>query len=210
MPSITRKMPSGRTRRDAVYDELLSAVERLLSEGESFTALGTRRICHEAGVARSAFYTNFASKSDLLLAVVESATENIFTVTRAWTEGDASAGKLGLAATMLNSIKVWREHSALLAAYFEVSAYDPKVAAYWRDEFDAIIHLIERRIEHDQATGLVDPTLDPKATAAFIVYAGQRMASEQVTVGDPASDEAAARHVADIIWKILYGPPVED
>ena len=69
MPSITRKTASGRTRRDAVQAELLDAVERLLEAGESYTSLGVQRICDEAGVARSAFYTNFANKSELLLVL---------------------------------------------------------------------------------------------------------------------------------------------
>jgi AcrR family transcriptional regulator len=208
MPSITRKLPSGRTRRDAVAGELLRTVERLLDAGESYTALGTRRICEEAGVARSAFYTNFASKSELLLAVVADATESIFSVSRAWTESDARLGKPELQKTMENSIRVWREHRALLAAYFEVSAYDPEVAEYWGEQFETIIDAIERRITSEQRSGSIDPTLDPRSTAQFIVYAGQRMAAEQVNHHGPENDAAVAGHVADIIWKILYGPGV--
>jgi TetR/AcrR family transcriptional regulator, ethionamide resistance regulator len=207
MPSITRKTASGRTRRDAVRGELLVGVERLLAAGESYTALGVQRICEEAGVSRSAFYANFANKSELLVAVVESATESIFEVTREWTDSDPYLGKAELAATMAHSVRVWREHYPLLAAYLEVSAYDHEIGSYWRKQFEEMIVSIQRRITVDQRAGLIANTLNPRTTAEFIVYAGERIAAEHVgREGQAAAtDDALGRDMAEIIWTLLYG-----
>jgi hypothetical protein len=46
-----------------------------------------------------------------------------------------------------------------------------------------------QRIARGQAAEPIDPTLNPETTAAFIVYAAQRMAADQVNTGDPAPSE---------------------
>ncbi|WP_372792169.1 TetR/AcrR family transcriptional regulator, partial [Paraconexibacter sp.] len=54
-----------RSRRAAVEQQVLGAVERLLTDGESFTALPVGRIADEAGMARTTFYGHFPDKSTL-------------------------------------------------------------------------------------------------------------------------------------------------
>jgi len=205
VPSITRKTATGRPRRDAAQARLFDAVERLLAAGESYTALGIGRICEEAGVARSAFYTNFANKAELLLEVVASATENIFSVSRAWAEGDRLPGKDELEAAIADSLRVWREHAPLVAAYLELSTYDPQVGAYWQEQFGTIIDAVQRRIEHEQRAGKIPKTLDPRTTAQFIVFGAERLAAQHVATRDAAEDAALARHTADSMWRMMYG-----
>lgn len=205
MSSITRKSATGRTRRNAVQAELFEAVERLLAAGESYTALGIARICEEAGVARSAFYTNFASKAELLLAVIESATENIFTVSLAWAEGDPAPGKDVLEAGVADSLRVWREHAPLVAAYLELSAYDPQVGDYWRESFGTLIDAIERRIRREQAKGSVSAAVDPRTTAQYMVFGAERLAAEHIPNQDAGHDAALARNIADCSWRMIYG-----
>ena len=205
MPSITRKTASGRTRRDAVQAELLDAVERLLEAGESYTSLGVQRICDEAGVARSAFYSNFANKSELLLAALESVMENVFAESRGWALADPPPGKKALEATMANTLRNWRAHAPVLRAYFEVSAYDTEVAHFWRGQFASVIDAMQKRIESEQHRRRIPKRLDPRIMAEFIVYSGERLAAEHIATNDATHDPALARQTAEIIWRILYG-----
>lgn len=194
-----RKAPSGRTRRDAVHDDVLDAVERLLTAGERFTALGVQRICDEAGVAKSAFYVNFAGKSDLLLRLVESATESLFAASNAWLGGSGEVGFEELVATERNSIRVWREHAPLISAYFEVAAYDAEVAGFWEQRIEVMIGTLARRFEREGAGRRVDP----RTAAEVIVRGSERTTASHVATRPASEDDRLARQVAEVLWRVL-------
>jgi TetR/AcrR family transcriptional regulator, ethionamide resistance regulator len=86
------------------------------------------------GVARSAFYKNFAGKTDLWRRVVADATADLF---------DTAHGPRP-------TVRVWREHAPLLRAYFEAAAYHPELAAIWDDRMKAIITAMNERISNGQ------------------------------------------------------------
>lgn len=200
----TRKVSSGRTRRNGVERDVIDATMRCLTAGESFTSLGVQRICDEAGVARSAFYKNFDDKTDLLLRVVESATQELFATARAWAAG--AEGRDSMIAVHRNSVRVWREHAPLLRAYFEVAAYDPKVAAFWDEGMGTLVELLESRIVAGQADGLITDKLEARALAEFIVYGFERRTAQHIATAPASADKEFARQLADIGWVLLYGP----
>lgn len=56
-------------RRDATRERLLDAT-RVLLVREGLGGVSVERLCEEAGYSRGAFYSNFASKDELVLALV--------------------------------------------------------------------------------------------------------------------------------------------
>jgi AcrR family transcriptional regulator len=197
---------STRTPRDAVHAEVLAAVERLLGAGERFTTLGVQRICDEAGVARSAFYVNFADKSDLLVKLMTTATSDVMLISEEWLAAEPMLGPDALAAAQARVIGVFREHAPLLSAYAEVAAYDEQVAAFWRTRLEAVVALTAARIQTGQRTGEVRPELDPDTCARLIVLGGERLMRDHVAADDGAGDERFARGLSRSVWFMLHGP----
>jgi TetR/AcrR family transcriptional regulator, ethionamide resistance regulator len=200
----TRKVPSGRTRRNGVERDVIDATIRCLAAGESITNLGIQRICDEAGVARSAFYKNFTDKTDLMLRTVQTATGDLFATACAWAAG--SGGRKSMAAAHLNTVRVWREHAPLLKAYFEVAAYDPDLAAFWEERMSAVVDVMEDRIRTGQDQGLVSRKLNATALAEFVVYGFERRTAQHVASAPPSADKQFAQDLADIGWALMYGP----
>ena len=58
-------------KKEQTRQALLQAALRLISEGNSFTALGIREITREAGVVPTAFYRHFRNTDELGLALVD-------------------------------------------------------------------------------------------------------------------------------------------
>jgi TetR/AcrR family transcriptional regulator, ethionamide resistance regulator len=199
----TRKVPSGRTRRNGVTRDVIDATVRCLSAGDSVTSLGVQRICEEAGVARSAFYKNFTDKTDLLRRVVADATADLFDTARAWAAG--TGGKESMVAAHWNTVRVWREHSPLLRAYFEAAAYDPELAAIWDDRMKAVVAVMRERISNGQRDGSVSDDLDAQTVAEFIVYGFERLTAQHIATAAASADKTFARSISEVGWRLIYG-----
>ena len=199
----TRKVSSGRTRRNGVTRDVIDATVRCLSAGESVTSLGIQRICEEAGVARSAFYKNFADKTDLLRRVVADATADLFDTACAWAAG--SGGRESMVTAHWNTVRVWREHAPLLRAYFEAAAYDPELAAIWDDRMRAVVTVMKERIINGQRDGSVPDDLDAQTVAEFIVYGFERLTAQHIATAPASADKAFARSISEVGWRLIYG-----
>lgn len=199
----TRKVASGRTRRNGVTRDVIDATVRCLSAGESVTSLGIQRICAEAGVARSAFYKNFTDKTDLLRRVVGDATADLFDTACAWAAG--TGGRESMVTAHWNTVRVWREHAPLLRAYFEAAAYQPELAAVWDDRMKAVVTVMKERISNGQRDGSVPAGLDAQTVAEFIVYGFERLTAQHVATAPASADKAFARSISDVGWRLIYG-----
>jgi TetR/AcrR family transcriptional regulator, ethionamide resistance regulator len=199
----TRKVSSGRTRRNGVTRDVIDATVRCLSAGESVTSLGIQRICEEAGVARSAFYKNFADKTDLLRRVVADATADLFDTACAWAAG--SGGRESMVTAHWNTVRVWREHAPLLRAYFEVAAYHPELAAIWDDRMKTVVTVMKERISTGQQDGSVPDDLDAQTVAEFIVYGFERLTAQHIAAAPASADKAFARSISEVGWRLIYG-----
>jgi TetR/AcrR family transcriptional regulator, ethionamide resistance regulator len=199
----TRKVPSGRTRRNGVARDVIDATIRCLSAGENFTNLGIQRICDEAGVARSAFYKNFTDKTDLLHRVVSDATADLFDTACAWAAG--TGGKTSMIAAQANTVRVWREHAPLLKAYFEAAGYEPEIAALWNDRLQEVVTVMRQRIKTGQRDGRVSTGLDAQTVAEFIVYGFERLTARHVASTPASADRAFVRSISEIGWALIYG-----
>ena len=95
---LTRKQQQQQTR------ERLLAAAKALIVGEGVTGTTIRGICEAAGHTQGAFYSNFASKDDLLLELMQGYIQHELTMLRqmvATTEGAQLDGALGIIADRL-------------------------------------------------------------------------------------------------------------
>jgi len=199
VPSVTRKRSAARDRRGAVEQQVLEAVERLLADGESFTALGVARIAEEAGMARSTFYGHFPDKTKLLLRLTAEATQDLFAQARAWVEDDAST-PTGHVDVVLALIRERRKHLPLLRALHEVAAYDPEVEAFWRERIEAFADLIRERLDRDRRAGRIPADVDTRTTATWIAWGTERALAVHTETRPPREDPAFAKGIAAVTW----------
>lgn len=204
MPSVTRSASRARDRREAAEQLVLDATTRLLEQGHGYTGLGVQAIAAEAGIARSTFYVHFADKSDLLIRLTETATEELFTGVVAW--ASAPTTDLGtMQETLAEVVRQQRRHHAVLGALAEVAAYDPAVAAFWRTQIGRFVTVLRERLEADREAGRLAPGLDPGITAAFAAWGVERLVAQHVAESgdDDGDDERLACGLAAILAAVL-------
>ncbi len=203
MPSVTRRSRSARDeRRAAVEQQVLEAVERLLNEGESFTALPIQRIAEEAGMARTTFYGHFRDKPTVLMRVTATTTRELFAGSRAWVRDDDSTLPQ-LEEMLFGVISGYREHGPLLRALSEVAAYEPEVAAFWRETMEVFESLLRKRLERDQAAGRISAELDAATTATFVAWGLERTFAVHLETKPQAEDERFVAGVAAAMWAAM-------
>ena len=114
---------------------LLDATERLMSEGASFTELSVDRLSTEAGMSRASFYIYFEDKGHLLRRLAARCRRSRRRRERWWSVAwrhdpdDVRAAMAGIIAS-------YRRHQPVLVALNEMAAYDPSVAATYRELLD--------------------------------------------------------------------------
>jgi AcrR family transcriptional regulator len=204
MPSITRRRSAAVGRPTTAEADILAATERLLADGANFTELGVQQICASAGVARSTFYSHFRDKVDLIVRLGTAMVSSSFDLASAWTPSD---GVDRLAEVFEQVVAVYRKHAAVRRALTEVAGYDPTVRDFWGQE---LVQFTERTLavlREEQSAGRTPAGLDPVSATRLIVMGGERALVEQVTAGDPGSDEAFARELARTWWYGVYRRP---
>src|SRR5688500_19306750 len=82
---------TGIRRRAATRERLLTAA-RIVLAGEGIQGASVEHICEQAGFTRGAFYSNFSSKDELLLALCEREREDMFDKVRMAADPAAFAG----------------------------------------------------------------------------------------------------------------------
>lgn len=205
MPSVTRRSTASRAdRRDQIVAQLVTAVERLLEEGESYTELSVERLVKEAGISRSTFYVYFEDKGALLRAMTVDVMEQEIAATRAWLELPSDASFDDIAAALRPIIEVYRPYQALMGAVVDVSTYDAAV----REEFNRLIttavQAIAGHIRSGQKAGHVRANLDPEPTAAWLVWMVERGCYQLIRGADEKAVGRLSDALATLIWNTLY------
>lgn len=205
MPSVTRKSTSSRgERRDQLRDRLLTAVEKLLADGESFTELSVERLASEAGVSRSTFYVYFEDKGELLRAWfveifgrVEGAARQWYGLTGDFTQAD-------LRTALAHLVHTYRPHTMLMSAVVDASGYDPSVRELVARMMERNTASMRKHIRTGQAAGAVNPELLPGETAAWLTWMAERGFHQLVRGAPDAEVERLIDAYTSIVWNTLY------
>ncbi|MES2148959.1 MAG: TetR/AcrR family transcriptional regulator [Pseudomonadota bacterium] len=207
MRSVTR-------RSRAVDDEdqgktvehIVSAFERLLASGESFTTVSVDQLAKEAGIARATFYLHFRNKGELvchLMQQVESEVRHAATASMARLE---RIGRADFVRFMRGGVEIFFQHRAAIRAMVETSAYDPDVAQAYRTFMQNLVADTRRVIGKLQATGHAHPGVTPEI-AEIVTWAAERSCAQMLN--DDDSPERRAQHAAmltHVIWNAIAAP----
>src|SRR5437899_3222114 len=113
MASLSRRIPGQSSKREAVEQSVLDAVEALLDDGSSFSELSVERIAKRAGISRTAFYFYFRDKRELLMRLTEDVAETLYEQADRWWSGSGD-GRTELRAALRDVVDLYGEHASLL------------------------------------------------------------------------------------------------
>jgi TetR/AcrR family transcriptional regulator, ethionamide resistance regulator len=164
---------SRRLRREQVRSEILRvALEQ--AEGAPFRDLTVDEIARAAGISRSAFYTHFRDKHDLLRAAVEDVADELYRMAEIWWLGEGPPAER-VRVALEGVVAVYAQNAALLRLVTEVSTYDEEVRELWVAIVERFVEATAEHIRGEQAKDLISATLDPRATAEALVWMNERL-----------------------------------
>ena len=195
--ALRRSLDPAATRSMARLERLLDAVRELTDEADdaSFTVA---EVSARAGVSLKTFYRSFASKDDLLLALLEEDSRTGAAMLTSALESE-SAPTARLERYVVSLFKLARMAPGyarvLVRQYRRLSTDRPRELAA---ALAPLVELLERQIEAAAVAGAASPG-DP-ARAAEIVFALLLDGLADVTLAGRESGEVAAS-----VWRFVAG-----
>jgi len=189
-------------RREEIVQALSAAVQRLHADGEAFTNVSVARLVKLAGISRTTFYVYFVDKGDLIYTLTEQVVQELVETTRAWWELPADGTKDDLRNALRHTQQV--NVPGVMASIVEVASYDPIVRRRYEDLVARSASEASRFIEEGIGEGVVNPEVDPDATAAWLCWMFERGLAE---IARPDAEQVLERWLTaltDIIWSTLY------
>jgi AcrR family transcriptional regulator len=158
------------SKADLREQALLDAAEETLGRS-TVAGLTMGAVAKEAGITRSAAYFYFASKEEVVRAVIERATRHIYSGLEA--SGDA-VDTTSLKRAVDVQVDIWRRHGHIFGVGVELSIL-AKYRQVWVSLMGHGIDLACQAVAHDRARGLVggDPAQDPTRLEA-LAWMGER------------------------------------
>lgn len=183
---------------------MLSAVEEMLAEGETFTEVSVERLVARAGVARSTFYVYFADKGELLRGWLDDITGELDAIAKRWWSLGAAARREDLHEALRAVFDTYRPHTSLMAAAFDAAAYDPGV----RESVMALMGHnsagLRKHIRIGQRDGFIDESLPANEVALWLTWMAERGLHQLVRGTDDTGYAKFLDGYTAIVWNTLY------
>ena len=207
MASVTRRKRRGRAQtREPAKERLLTTVERLLSDGESFTELSVERLIQEASISRSTFYLHFADKGELLRALSTDIAEDLAAATSVCWDLPPQATRQDVTRGLEHLVQTYLPHANLLAAVVEAAGYDSVVRDHWGKLMEQTIADASAHLRRGQRQGSIREDVRPDETAQWLIWMIERGMHQLVRLAPPVEVRDLIEELTDIIWCRLYEP----
>jgi AcrR family transcriptional regulator len=198
--ATARREGRRKKREQARSDVLRAALE--LAESGPYRDLTVDEIARAAGLSRSAFYTYFRDKHDLLREAVEGVAEELFRMADRWWSGEGPPAER-VRGAIEGVVAVYAGQASLLRVATEVSTYDDEVREVWLEIMQRFIAATAEHIRSEQAVGLVPDILDPDGTAEALVWMAERCNYIYLGRGERTPEEVVAT-IAPVWTAALY------
>lgn len=209
MSSVTRSRKDNpeqsARRREAIETALVNATNELVADGQSFTEISVDQLARAAGISRSTFYVYFRDKGDLVGRISQQMTNELVAASSSWIPYAEKAVWADVRHAVLNIMRVYERHGALMAALIETAAYDPDVAELSRQMMTRFVDQIRTGYDRIKAANRHHPSgsIDAVKVLPFMLerscyfYARGRSANEL---------EWLAESMTHVLWASLYDP----
>lgn len=136
--AIHRRRRATPRKGDLREQAILDAAERRL-ETETFENITVESIARGAGITRNALYFYFASKQDVLTALVRRTVRMIVEDADAAAVDNVSDPRESIIRAVRNTERSWRQHGRVMRAAVEFSAVIPHIGVMWTETVERYI-----------------------------------------------------------------------
>ncbi|NMO04939.1 TetR/AcrR family transcriptional regulator [Gordonia sp. TBRC 11910] len=162
----------------------LVAAARVIFERDGFGESRLIDITGQANVAAGSFYTYFASKEEILQAVLADAQEDMLHPGEPHVEVDDDDPTEVIAAANRAYFEAYARNAQLMVVLDQVAATHPDFRRLRRERTELFMRRNAKRIEDLQKRGLADPDLQPAMAASALSAMVSRMAYHYFTLED--------------------------
>ncbi|GHF83513.1 AcrR family transcriptional regulator [Amycolatopsis bartoniae] len=196
--SSTRRRRRVTPRKGDLREQaILDAAEAQL-ETETLEGMTVESIARGAGITRNALYFYFASKQDVLTALVRRTVGELAEDAESTAAGTTSDPRESILRAMRGVEGSWRRHGRVMRAAVELGAVIPDIGVMWNDTVDRYIAVMSDVLRR---AGLPD---DGPSSAHEVASALCWMTERNFYRASVQSDtEASLSHVSDVcsgIW----------
>jgi len=180
------------------------AAARRVFERDGYSGARVADITAEAGVAHGSFYTYFASRQDVFVAVMREVGEQ-FRVAVAVPPGEPRTGvHAALDRANRRYLEAYRANSVIWALAEQVATMDEEIHRIRLRGRIEHVERVSKTIRRWQEHGLADPDIDPHTTAGALVSMLSNFAYWWLAGGDSYDPETAATTLT-AIWARAVG-----
>ncbi len=189
--------------QDELEARLREALRELMADGTPFRELSVARIIESAGVARSTFYTYFADKAAMLMALSAHSLLHLYEGQRLWIKRGADASREEIVAGMGQLVAAFTEDEVIMRAVAETSAYDSRVRDSYVEGVEGYARAMARMLRAGRASGRFRE-VEPTRTAEALAWMCERTVTVAVPGASPKQRDVIAEAMADVVWHTLF------
>lgn len=206
MTTVGRSRRTSSNRKgDANERAIIDTAERLLAD-VPLTDISVADLARGAGISRSSFYFYFASKHDVLLALLDESAGELRVAIEAMAAGVADDPRRHIGEGITATARLWHEHGAALRGIVAAAQTDDAVRAIWSGLVGRFVDVNAAMIRAERERGAAPDTgPSPEQLATALVRLNEHT-FHLASVGDPPAlgDDAAA--VLTEVWlRAIYG-----
>lgn len=157
-----------RQRQDEQRRRILDAAIRCFARG-GFHATGMQAVCAEAGMSPGALYRYFPSKEAIIEAIVERDRAEIPVLLQPLLEAEDVVDAIVDAGRQFLVGNLQPESLPLFPELLAEAIRNPAVREITMACDEVVADIVARVLERGMARGQIDPTLDPRETARFLM-----------------------------------------
>ncbi|WP_036511429.1 MULTISPECIES: TetR/AcrR family transcriptional regulator [Nocardia] len=206
MESLARQRPRAHDGGAVAELAVFAATEQLLQE-IALHDLTVAQIIKSAGLSRANFYHYFASKFDVIVAMVSRLLDDTYIEEGPWNSDLGRSRQRALGDNLQRTIGMWSEHGPLICAVVENMHGTPALSAAWNVMLQRFVSAIAEQIEFERAAGRAPAGAPAQLIATVLVcayerafYIGQRKLDARIP--DPESTVAP---ITELTLAGIYG-----
>jgi AcrR family transcriptional regulator len=145
-PGYSRRQASGPRKGDLREQQILDAAEKVLAT-RGYLNVTVNEIAEAAGITRGALYFYFASKQDIVTALVARTAQALRDKSGA-ALNDTAAPDVAIAKALDHTAQLWIDHGVVMRAAVDLASTVPEIEELWTETahvfIDAISDVLKR------------------------------------------------------------------
>ncbi|CCG04432.1 TetR/AcrR family transcriptional regulator [Blastococcus saxobsidens] len=202
---------AARTERARAMRARLLAAARDVFERDGFLDARVTDISAAAGVAHGSFYTYYRSKTDVFRALIAATMDELYASLGGAADGTQPGSQPldpvdGIDRANRRFVAMYRENTALMALFEQVTTFDPEVRALRHAARERMVGRVRHSIERFQSAGLVAADLDTEYSAHALVAMVNGLVHYWLVLGGDFDQERLV-HTMTRLWAQSLGLP---